>query len=163
MPADAIVRWTARLFVACYVGRIGIDAAGRRDAVAQRAARWLWTIGCAVFLIHMVAAFHSVHGWSHAAAFKHVLQRTREATGLASGIGLYVNYGFGVLWMVDAIQWWRKLDWVERPRPYWIVQVIFAFLMVQATAVFGPAFWTPMVVAVIVLLIALRRLGRRHR
>ena len=160
MPDDAIVRWTARLFVACYVVRLGIDAAGRRDAAAQRAARWLWTIGCIVLLIHIAAAFHIVHGWSHAAAYEHVLQRTRDSTGLASGIGLYVNYGFALLWVADTILWWRRLDWVERPVPYRIVQVMFAFLMLQATAVFGPSFWTPVVAVVLILFIALRCCAR---
>ena len=160
MLTDAIVRWTARLFVACYVGRVGIDAAGRRDAAAQRAARWLWTIGCVVFLIHIAAAFHLVHGWSHAAAHEHVLNRTRDSTGLVSGMGLYVNYGFALLWVADTILWWRNLNWVERPIPFRIVQGIFAFLMLQSTAVFGPSLWTPVVAVVLILLIALRRSGR---
>jgi hypothetical protein len=157
MFEDAIVRWTARLFVACYVARVGIDASGRRDAAAQGTARWLWTIGCAFLLVHIAAAFHLVHGWSHTAAYEHVLARTHELTGWASGIGLYVNYGFTLVWVADTILWWRNLEWVERPRPYWLVQGMFAFLMVQATVVFGPPFWWPVAAVVVVMLIALRR------
>ena len=102
MLADALVRWTARLFVACYVGRICIDAARHRDAGSQRFARWLWTIGGLVYLIHVVISFHFVHGWSHSDAYEHVVKRTFAMTGLATGVGLYVNYAFGVLWLADS-------------------------------------------------------------
>ena len=154
MLADALVRWTARLFVACYVGRICIDAARLRDAGSQRSARWLWTVGCLVYLIHVAMAFHFVHGWSHAIAYEHVRQRTFNQTGLDSGVGLYVNYAFGVLWLADTFLWWHRLDWSERRIPYWTVQAIFGFLIVQATVVFGPSFWIPVSIAVAMLLMA---------
>ncbi len=160
MLEDAIVRWSARLFVACYVGRICIDAARRRDPGSQRIARWLWTMGCLVYLIHVAVAFHFVHAWSHSAAYAHVLKRTLELTGLASGVGLYVNYAFGLLWLADTILWWHRLDWSQRRIPYWIVQGIFAFLIVQATVVFGPWFWMPIFFAVAILLIVLDRKSR---
>ena len=165
MPGDAIIRWTARLFVACYVGRLCVDAAGRRDGTSQRIARWLWTAGCVIFLLHVTAAFHFQHGWSHIAAFEHVRLRTLHDTGWDSGIGLYINYAFGVLWLVDVGLWWRRLDWSEKRLPYWTIQAIFAFLMSQATAVFGPPFWMPVCAAVALLLIALRVTKRRagHR
>ena len=161
MLGDAIIRWTARLFVVCYVGRLCVDAAGWRDGVSQRVARWLWTVGGILFLLHVAAAFHFQYGWSHVAAFEHVRQRTLHDTGWDSGIGLYINYAFGLLWLVDVNLWWRHLDWSERRLPYWIVQSLFAFLMSQATAGFGPPFWMPICGAVILLLIALR--VARHR
>ncbi len=158
---EALIRGTARLFVACYVGRLCIDAAGRRDLSSQRVALWLWTAGCLVFALHVAAAFHFQHGWSHAAAFEYVRQRTLYHTGWDSGIGLYVNYAFGVLWLVDVSLWWRHLNWSERRLPYWIVQSLFAFLMSQATAAFGPAFWVPIWIAVVLLLIVIGLRSRR--
>jgi hypothetical protein len=155
--ADAIIRWTARLFVACYVSRLCIDAIGSRDAKSLRCARWFWTFGCIIFCIHVAAAFHFLHGWSHASAYDHVLARTTEMTGFALGIGLYVNYAFGILWLVDTVIWWLDLRWPDRIIPYFIVQALFAFLMFQATAVFGPSFWWPITAVVIALLIVLRR------
>jgi hypothetical protein len=154
--ADAIIRWTARLFVACYVGRLCLDAIGSSESKSRRIARWLWTCGCAVYVAHVAAAFHWVHQWSHAAAYEHVLARTNEMTGFASGIGLYVNYAFGILWLADTVIWWLDPKWPDRIAPYYFVQAIFAFLIIQATAVFGPSFWRPITVAVIVLLIVLR-------
>lgn len=157
MLADAIIRWTARLFVACYVGRLCVDAAGSRDPTSLRIARWLWTCGCAVYFVHVAAAFHWMHNWSHAAAYEHVVARTTEMTGIASGFGLFINYAFGVLWLADTVVWWLDLRWPDRIVPYYTVQALFAFLMFQATAVFGPSFWRPISVAAIALLIVLRR------
>ncbi len=156
MLGDALIRWTARLFVACYVGRLCIDAAGRRDAASQQVARWLWTVGGVLFLLHVAASFHLQHGWSHVAAFEHVRGRTLHDIGWDSGIGLYINYAFGVLWLVDLSLWWRHLDWSKRRLPYWIVQSLFAFLMSQATAVFGPPIWMPIFVIVASMLLAIR-------
>ena len=161
MFGDAFIRGTARLFVACYVGRLCVDAAGRRDAAPQRIARWLWTVGFVIFLLHVAAAFHFQHSWSHVAAFEHVRQRTLLDTGWNSGVGLYINYAFGMLWLVDVSLWWRQLDWSERRLPYWIVQSLFAFLISQATAVFGSPFWMPICAAVVLLLVALRASRRR--
>jgi len=161
MLGDAVIRWTARLFVACYVGRLCIDAAGRRNEAAQRVARWLWTAGCGLFLLHVAAAFHFLHGWSHAAAFEHVRQRTLHDTGWDSGIGLYINYAFGVLWLADTLLWWRRLDWSEQRPQYWLVQSLFVFMVIQATVVFGPPFWIPVSLDVALLLSILRMTRRR--
>ena len=161
MLGDALIRWTARLFVVCYVGRLCVDAAGRRDAASQRVARWLWTTGCVIFVLHVMAAFHFQHNWSHAAAFEHVRQQTLHDTGWDSGIGLYINYAFGLLWLADTIRWWQRLDWSEKRSSYWTVQIVFAFLMSQATAAFGPPYWMPIWTAVVLLLIVIGL--RSHR
>lgn len=161
MLADALIRWSARLFVAFYFARLCIDAANRQDETSQRFARWFWTCGLVVFVAHVILAFHYLHRWSHAAAYEHVAKRTAELTGFASGVGLYINYLFLVLWLADTTLWWRDLRWSQRRLPYWSVQAVFAFLMVQATAVFGPPFWIPITIAAVILLIGLRLTARR--
>ena len=55
MIGEALIRGTARLLVACYGGRLCIDAAGRRDRISQQFARWLWTVGGILFLMHVAA------------------------------------------------------------------------------------------------------------
>lgn len=154
--ADLIVRWTARAFVACYVVRLGLDAAGRRDLASQRTARRVWTTGCAICWIHFAAAFQLSHHGSIREAYQHVLNVTVQSTGFETGIGLYVNLAFGVLWLADAGLWWRDIGWSERRIPYWLVQGIFAFLIFQATVVFGPRFWLVIAPAVALLLACLR-------
>lgn len=156
MLADLLIRWTARLFVACYVARILIDARCRQDGQSAERARWIWTIGCAVYVAHVLLAFQQVHHWSHQHAYDQVLLRTREMTGLASGIGLYVNYAFGILWVADVLAWWWWPRWPDQRICYWTVQGIFAFLMIQSTIVFGPWFWTPIGLLILWALIAFR-------
>ena len=82
-------------------------------------------------------------------------------TGWNSGAGLYVNEAFLALWIADVVLWWRRLDWPDNRRIYWALQSVFAFLMFQATAVFGPPFWKPIVLMVSILL--LTRILRRRR
>ena len=159
---DIVICWTARLFVACYVGRLFVDAVSDRSETSLRTARILWTCGCVLALAHMAAAFHWKHHWSDSAAYEHVLVRTRETTGFESGLGVYVNYAFAFLWLTDTAIWWWDLRWPNRTVPYWCVQSVFAFLMFQATAVFGPAIWKPITIAAITLLIILRRSAVRN-
>lgn len=140
--ADLIVRWTARAFVACYLIRIGLDARGLRDRSSQRVARWIWSLGCIICWTHFAVAFQLAHHGSIREAYQHVLEITARSAGFVTGVGLYVNLGFGILWVADVAFWWRNIGWSERPVPYWAVQVIFAFLIFQATVVFGPSFWT---------------------
>lgn len=156
MLEDAIIRWTARIAVACYVGRLYWDVTDKRDAVSQKRARLLWTVGCMIFLLHAAAAFHFLYGWSHDVAYEHVRKRTFDQVGLDSGFGIYVNYAFTLLWLFDTLLWWRNLSWPENRIGYWGVQGTFAFLMFQATVVFGPTFWIPILVATIFGLVALR-------
>jgi hypothetical protein len=159
MPTELgplLVAWTARLAVACYLARLAIDAAGRTDDRSQRLARGIWTAGLAVFLLHVTAAFQFQHGWSHAAAWEHTRRQTRTLTGWDSGVGLFVNYGFTLLWMVDVAFWWRSLAWSRQRLSYWFVQGVFAFLVFNATAVFGPRGWIGVGIVAAAVLIALR-------
>ena len=159
MIEEMLVRWTARMAVACYVARILCDTSIGNTARSRHAARWWWTMGCGWFLFHVLAAFHFEHHWNHQAAFDATARRTAEMTGWNSGWGLYVNEAFLGLWIADTILWWRDDSWPDNRRAYWTVQGIFGFLMIQATAIFGPPFWKP-VVLVVVAVICRRALNR---
>lgn len=155
---EELTRWTVRLAVACYLGRVFTDAAGWRTPADARRARWLWTLGGAIYLVHVACAFHFYHGWSHAAALRHTAERTAEVVGWHWGGGLWINYAFTLLWCGDIALWWtRPADRHPRsPITYWTIQAIFAFLMFNATAVFGPPFWRWVVVGVVAALLLLR-------
>lgn len=158
---EFLIRWTARLAVACYAARVICDAGPQARSTSRIARSW-WTIGCIIFVVHVATAFHFAHHWDHAAAFAQTARRTAEMTGWNSGIGLYVNEVFLCLWLADTILWRRNIAWPHNRRAYWTVQAIFAFLMFQATAVFGPPFWKPVNVALIAVVTVqlLRRAGR---
>ena len=158
---EILIRGTAIMAVGCYSARMLMDLGGKTDD-CQRAARWFWTVGCIGMIVHVACAFHFQHGWSHAAAWEHTRQRTLELTGWNSGAGLYFNEAMTVLWLVDVVGWWKILDWPRRQRVwFWIVQCVFAFMMVNATAVFGPGYWRVVAVAFVGALVWGRFAARR--
>jgi hypothetical protein len=98
-------------------------------------ARLAWTLGVATLGVHFVIAFGVGHGWSHAAAVEHV----RQVGGYGEGIA--VNYLFAVVWLADVAWWWVDADGRQR-RPRWVswtVHGLLAFVVLNATVVFGPA------------------------
>lgn len=161
MPADVpalLIVWTARLAVAGYLGRVACDVAG----TSPRLARWFWTAGLGSLLLHITAALHVQHHWSQSAAWEHVRQQTHSLTGWNTGVGLVVNYAFTLLWIVDGGLWWRSLDWPRQRWVYGSLQTFYAFIIFNATVVFGPRGWMIVGVLVLIGLMILQRLSRRH-
>lgn len=98
-------------------------------------ARLAWTLGFAALVVHFVLAFGVAHGWSHAAAVEHV----RRVGGYGEGIA--VNYLFAAVWLADVAGWWASPECRAR-RPRWVcwtVHGFLAFVVLNATVVFGPA------------------------
>lgn len=148
MPPDdfgiAATAWTARLAMVGYASRLWIDVAYSRSHAWQWRARWCWTLGLALFGLHVVGAFHYYHHWSHAVAWEHTRQQTLERTGFNSGGGLWLNYLFLALWAVDLCAWWINIEWPKARLWYIGLQAFMAFMALNATAVFGPAAWIPL-------------------
>ena len=111
----------------------------RRSAAADRLARAMWTAGIALALLHVVLAFDLVYGWSHEAAVAATVRQTVDRVGWGWRGGIYVNYVFLALWLVDVGWWWlspvshaqRSLR-VERTR-----LVLFAFMFLNGAVVFA--------------------------
>ena len=113
--------------------------AGRDRRRWQRAARSIYTAGLAAFLLHVATAFHLFYGWSHTQALIETAKETAAVTGIASGAGLYFNYAFTVLWLLDAGWWWRSGTAAFRRRSPWIdgsLHGFFLFMAFNATVVF---------------------------
>ncbi len=159
--AELAVSWTVRAAVALYAARLLADAG---DFGSQRTRRLLWTAGLAFYLAHVAAAFHFVHGWSHDDAWRETARQTNAIVGWNDGSGLWANYAFTLLWLADAAAWW--IIGADYPRRYRRTQVglqaMFAFLVFNATAVFGPPFWRP-AVAVFGLVLAAACVRRAKR
>jgi len=104
------------------------------DFRGERVARVIWTLGVAALLIHILLAFWLAHGWSHEAAVEHV----REVGGF--GAGIIANYLFALLWLTDVARWWiAPVSRAHRPRWIgWVVHGYLAFIVLNATVVFGP-------------------------
>ncbi len=161
---ELLTRWTVRLAVACYVLRLSVDVTGWGTPSAKRAVLWLWTVGYGLFLTHVICAFQFYHEWSHFAAYEHTARQTAVAVGIDWGGGLYFNYLFISIWMGDVTAWWRLGDaYIERRKVYWTVQAIVAFMIVNATIVFGPPFWKWVALAVAAGLLLIRIVCRQPR
>ena len=120
-------------------------------------ARIAWTLGCAFYLAHVVAAFQFQHHWSHLAAYQETARQTADVFGINWGGGLYFNYAFTAVWIIDAVWWWRSGLKGYRVRSRWVtgvVQAFFGFMFFNATIVFGSNFMQWFGVASILILAA---------
>jgi len=135
---------TVRLAVGFYVIRFVAELAfGDQTAVAnQRVPRWLFSVGLLFYLIHVACAFHFYHDWSHSDAYLHTANVTLKTVGWESGVGLYFNYLYSLMWFGDVAVWWLRPDWRSRG-VRWSLQAIHFFMIINATVVFGPDFWKP--------------------
>ena len=153
---ELLIDWTARFAVGCYLIRMLADVAIFR--LPGWLVRDVWRMGAVIFLLHVLAAFHFEHQWSHAEAYRHTAEQTEAAIGWNSGFGLYLNYFTLVWWVVDA-----ATNWIPFPisgktrRRYRIVfHAYFGFMVFNATVIFGPWGWR--IVGVLLVLLIARNL-----
>jgi len=138
-PGELPTRLTIVLALGAYaVGAVAVLRARGRAGWLTR-ARWAWTLGCALLLVHVACAFGFYHGWSHGAAYADTARQTAAVTGLRWGGGLFVNYIFTLGWVADVLWWWWDRASYER-RPGWLNiawHAFVVFLIFNATVVFG--------------------------
>lgn len=167
ITGEQLVYATARAAMAFYFAtlfvRLLVDDAARRTTWRRR----LGTVGVLIYLWHVAAAFHFVHRWSHADALAATARRTAEETGFASGVGLYFNYLFTLVWNVDvAWQWLAPSSYANRSRVNsWLIDGFMFFMVVNAVVVFGhgPTRWLGLAACVVLLAIGLRSIAARYR
>jgi hypothetical protein len=144
---ELLTRWTVRAGLACYI----VVLLGYWTVDGQQRARWhgfaraVWTIGCGLLLGHLAAAFHYYHDWRHAKALAATARQTEELIGLAVGAGVYFNYLFVALWLLD-VAWWWLCPAGYLARPAWLgiaLQGYLFFIAFNGAVVFasGPIRW----------------------
>jgi hypothetical protein len=142
------------------VGAFALRAGSARPQ-GVAAVRWIWTIGCLVYVVHVICAFQFVHHWSHQAAYTATAQQTLESVGLDWGGGLFLNYAFTLVWLADVSWWWLSAKSFEtRPALIeWIVDGFLAFMAFNATVVFANGFtrWTGLAACFLVSAVWARR------
>ncbi|MFN0018107.1 MAG: hypothetical protein ACKVP0_07610 [Pirellulaceae bacterium] len=123
---EFLTRWTIRLALACYVFCLAA-AILRRGTVGSRmndVVRIVWTLGCGLFIAHVVAAFGYYHHFSHQTAYDETARQTLEQIGFAFGGGIYFSYLFLALWIMDVA--WRWL--APGTRPTWLDWPLHAYM-----------------------------------
>jgi len=170
MDGKELILWSVRFALACYGVFCYRVIQGRFSGVARKRSganqdRWWWSLSGLLFWLHFVAAFHFHHHWSHQHAFTHTAQRTGQMLGWEFGYGLYFNYCFLLLWMVELIWWWGFIDSYFR-RATWITLSIhgyLVFVIINGAVVFvtGPTRWISLLVLLLVgILSGSRLLGK---
>lgn len=163
-PGHSLILWTVRLGVVCYCAAVWLWAVpvGKRDQ-RQPWFRILWTAAWLLVVAHVICAFHFQHRWSHTAALAHTAEMTQRVVGWYWSGGLYINYAFLLLWGADIwCLWFRDAPAGHSAfgiRPL-AMQLLAAFMMFNATAVFGPAFWIPLAAVFLLAVMTGRRLVR---
>jgi len=99
--------------------------------------RFSWTASWLLCVVHVLCAFHFEHHWSHTAGLKHTAEMTHRVVGIMWGGGLYINYVFLTWWGIDVARLWTK----NSGGVPFSMHLIAAFMMFNATVVFGPRWW----------------------
>ena len=153
---EFLTRGTIWITILAYVIGSLIFAFAAKTAWGDAAVRIAWTFACAILFVHLIAAFHFYHGWSHHAAYLDTARQTREVVGLNWGGGLFINYALLVAWTLDLAWWWRKglTSYRLRPRPLitaWHGLLI--FIIFNATVVFkdGVVRWIGLAVCIVLV------------
>ncbi len=146
-PAHPLTLWLARASVAFYAVAVQRAVSGRWTTERGfRQWRAAWSAACILMIVHVLAAFHFEHDWSHAAALEHTSQQTARVTNINWGGGLYFNYAFLVLWLVDVALTWTAAGRVPS-RLRRSTDLACIFMVFNATVVFGPRWWIGLVAA----------------
>ena len=151
---DLLTRLTIWCALIAYTGG-QVGRGGRWPAFTEQHARLLWSIGCLLYLAHVVAAFQWHYDWSHGVAYDATAAQTEALAGVAWGGGIVVNYLFTLAWIVEAGTWWVA-PVAYRARPRWLgtaSRALFLFMIVNGAVLFvdGPMRWVGLVVVGVLL------------
>jgi hypothetical protein len=167
MPVEELLtRWSVRLSLLLYAATLAALLIGRARPAILREARLTSTSGCILLWLHLAAAFHFYHHWSHQAAYEATARDTAATIGWAYGGGVYFNYVFAVLWTIDAAWWWSKWPPACYSRPRWagaLVHGFLFFMVFNSIVVFADGALRWIGVAILIALAALALFTRPRR
>jgi len=158
---EMITRGTVWLALICYTATVVLQTSV--SARAQRAGRILWAIGCVVFLAHVAAAFQFYHQWSHLIAAEDTRRQTMERVGMNFSAGIYFNYLFAAVWLIDCATLVGSGKLLHEGRRTWriILHSFFLSMIFNATVVFGHG-WARPTGAILCTLVVIALLWRER-
>jgi hypothetical protein len=141
MDVETAARWSAWPAVICYAAAWALFL-WRQDRQTQTWIRLIWTAGWFALVVHVVLALAWVHGWSWSAAYEHTARRTASLFGWNWGGGVWFNLLTAGVWGADVVRMWttRSASDSSEGWPWSAVQWYLAFMMFNATVVFGSHF-----------------------
>ncbi len=86
-----LIVWSIRLSMMSLVATMLAWSLWRSWSQANPAIRILWTSSFLLFVLHVCAAFHFEHDWSHQRAYLATAKETRELMALEFGSGVYLT------------------------------------------------------------------------
>ena len=117
--------------------------AGRRSLHGARSsvtwAWWAFSCGALLCAIHIAIAMSVRYDWSHEAAVDATARQTLAVYGLNWGGGVYLNYGFVIVWIIDAWLWHRFPSRQTRPAGAitWTTRAVFLVMILNAAVIFA--------------------------
>lgn len=134
---ELITRGSVWIALSCYAVSELLSA--MRPERERAAISWWFNVaGCIFFLGHIASAFHYFYHWSHAAAYAETARQSKQMTGWNSGVGLYINYIFALVWVSKVIRTrtTRVVSWAGRKIWSWMARVFFLFMIFNGAFVF---------------------------
>ena len=121
--------------IACYGIVIATASVAGKESLPVR--RIAWWLGALAFSVHVVLAFAFFYGWNWAVAWQQTADQAEEFSGVRAGWGLWLNFAFGVSWIVLA---WRETRMGERGRSWGerFLHCFVFFMVVMGGIAFAP-------------------------
>ena len=140
-PGRNLIVWTVRICVALYATAVWrhLFYSSPENPSTKTADLWYvraWSLSWLLCVIHVLCAYHFEHHWNQSAALQHTADMTNRVVGINWPGGLYVNYIFLTYWGFDVF---RRLK--SGGSSSLAMHIIAAFMMFNATVVFGPQWW----------------------
>jgi hypothetical protein len=154
--------WAIRVALLAMVVTFVLQLRGLAEL--SNVVRGTWLVGATAAIAHSALALLAFHDGSHAAAFESTAQQTEELLGVAVGVGLYVNYIFVAVWLVDAaLRCFRANLYRQLPYRYRVAMYSFLiFIAFNGTVVFKDG-WLRMLGLIVtaILLLMYWRIARK--
>ncbi len=136
--AEVFTKASIWLVILCY----GVLLATVRLSAANRLRRAAWIAGAISFGAHVLLAFGAFYQWSWSVAWRKTAEQAEQFSGVRAGWGLWLNFAFGLAWVILALRERRTRDCVskEKERPphgsqsvssRWLDRLLHGFLLVM--------------------------------
>jgi hypothetical protein len=113
----------------------------RRSRCEGSSAGWAWwafLAGALLCAIHIGIAMRAAHAWSHESAIAATARQTQAVYGVNWGGGVFLNYAFVAVWLLEAWRWRRRPAGKRDARVItWMTRVFFLVMILNGAVIFA--------------------------